>query len=129
MELKAGKRFWVETKTCVAVASLSSRKQSRKKFPFSSRKIANPGGRTKVAVAKKLQRRQCRLQVEEMETQLAKMKEDIRDWNEFLFAAKIEASKTEANLESIIAARDELINNLLEMKAIETFLMHNLGIL
>ncbi|XVE62617.1 hypothetical protein DITRI_Ditri06bG0132500 [Diplodiscus trichospermus] len=106
----------------------SSRKKGRKNFPFSSSEIGSPGGRPKV-VGKKLQRRQCKLQVELMETELAKMKGEIRDWNESLLAAEIEASKAEAELELMIATRNELMDNLMEMKATEDFLMHNMGIL
>ncbi|XVE62623.1 hypothetical protein DITRI_Ditri06bG0133400 [Diplodiscus trichospermus] len=103
----------------------SSGKQGRKRFPFSSRKIASPGGGPKV-VGKKLQRRQWRHQVEQMENQLAKMKEEIRDWNKSLLAAKKEG---EAKLELMIATRNELMDNLLEMKVTEAFLMHYIGIL
>ncbi|XVE62621.1 hypothetical protein DITRI_Ditri06bG0133000 [Diplodiscus trichospermus] len=115
----------------------SSGKQGRRKFPFSSREIARPEDRPKVA-RKKLQRRQCRLHVElmEVESQLAEIKEKIKNMKESLSVVKIEANQSEAQLEllirtrnKLITRRNKLIDKLLEMKTIETFLMHELGFL
>ncbi|XVE62622.1 hypothetical protein DITRI_Ditri06bG0133300 [Diplodiscus trichospermus] len=104
-------------------------KQGRTKFPFSSREIARPGGRTRV-VGKKLQRCQCRIQVElmELESQLVKMEGEMRDSYESLFAAKIEVNQSEVKLEQLITTRNMLKDNLLKMRATEAFLMHELGI-
>ncbi|XVE62619.1 hypothetical protein DITRI_Ditri06bG0132800 [Diplodiscus trichospermus] len=111
------------------VGERSSGKQGRTNFPFSSWKIARPGDKPKI-VGKKMQRHQCRLQVElmELESRLAKMKGEIRDSYESLLAAKIEANQSEAKLEQLITIRNTLKDNLLEMKATEAFLMHELGI-
>ncbi|XWS58482.1 hypothetical protein CRYUN_Cryun08bG0038000 [Craigia yunnanensis] len=114
MEQRAGKR--------------SPGKQGRKKFPFSSREIANPRSSLKV-VGKKPLRCQSRLQLELMKTELVKMKGQIMDSSESLLAAKIEADQTEAKLELLITTRNEMMDNLLEMKATEAFLMLLLGFL
>ena len=83
-------------------------------------------GSSRKVVGKKAQRCQCRLQVELMKTELAKMKGEIRDSSEWLLAAKIEANQTEAQLELLITIRNETMDNLLEMNATEAFLMHQL---
>ena len=86
-------------------------------------------GSSPKVVGKKPQRCQFRLQVELMKTELAKMKGEIMDSSESLMAAKIEANQTEAQLELLITTRNEMMGNLLEMKATEAFLMHQLGFL
>ncbi|XVF06541.1 hypothetical protein REPUB_Repub06bG0057900 [Reevesia pubescens] len=88
-------------------------KQGRKKFPFSSRKIATLGNTSKLSL---------------MKAELAKMKVEMRNSAESLMASKIEANQTEAKFKRLITTRNELMDNLLEMKAIEAFLMLKLGL-
>ncbi|XP_022718960.1 uncharacterized protein LOC111277077 isoform X1 [Durio zibethinus] len=104
----------------------SYRKQGRKKFP--SRESTSPGCRAKV-VGKKLHRCQSRLQVVLMQTELAKTKVELSESAESLLAAKIEANQAEAKIELLMTRRNELMDNFLEMKEAEAFLMLKLGFL
>ncbi|XP_022718962.1 uncharacterized protein LOC111277077 isoform X2 [Durio zibethinus] len=104
----------------------SYRKQGRKNFP--SRESTSPGRRAKV-VGKKLHRCQSRLQVVLMQTELARMKVEMSESAESLMAAKIEATQAEIKFELLITRRNELMDNFLEMKEAEAFLMLKQGFL
>ncbi|XVF56974.1 hypothetical protein PTKIN_Ptkin06aG0164800 [Pterospermum kingtungense] len=104
-------------------------KKGRKNFPFSSKKIASPGSSPKVTGKKPQRRRQSRLQLELMKTELENLKGEVRHSRELLSAAIIEADETQAKLEQLVTTRDELMGNLMEKRATEAFLMHQLGFL
>ncbi|TYH45721.1 hypothetical protein ES332_D11G285100v1 [Gossypium tomentosum] len=91
------------------------KKKKNKKIQFSSREISGLGRSSRVA-GKKLRQHHLRRRLKRTETELAKMKAEMRDSAESLMAAKVEADQAEAKLQVLKL-------KLLAMKEIEAFLM------
>ncbi|KAG8478931.1 hypothetical protein CXB51_028931 [Gossypium anomalum] len=91
------------------------KQKKNKKIQFSSRETSGLRRSSRVA-GKKLRQHHRRRRLKRMETELAKMKAEMRDLAESLMAAKVEADQAEAKLQVLKL-------KLLAMKEIEAFLM------
>ncbi|KAK5785991.1 hypothetical protein PVK06_040615 [Gossypium arboreum] len=93
----------------------TKKKKKNKKIQFSSRETFGLGRSSRVA-GKKLRQHHRRRRLKRMETELAKMKAEMRDSAESLMAGKVEADQAEAKLQVLKL-------KLLAVKEIEAFLM------
>ncbi|TYI02532.1 hypothetical protein ES332_A11G273200v1 [Gossypium tomentosum] len=104
-----------ETRRSYGKQGRKKKKKKNKKIQFSSRETFGLGRSSRVA-GKKLRQHHRRRRLKRMETELAKMKAEMRDSAESLMAGKVEADQAEAKLQVLKL-------KLLAVKEIEAFLM------
>ncbi|KAL4352457.1 hypothetical protein GQ457_06G017600 [Hibiscus cannabinus] len=104
-------------------SSYGNHGRKKKKVQFSTRELAGAGRSTGFVGKKLRQKHPSRRQVELMEIELRKMKVEIRDSAELVTTAKAEANQAEFNLQVLLKTKNEVMDKLLEMKAIEAFFM------
>ncbi|KAK8484466.1 hypothetical protein V6N13_073474 [Hibiscus sabdariffa] len=97
--------------------------RKKKKVQFSTREFAGAGRSTGYVGKKLRQKHPSRRQVELVETELRKMKVEICESTESVTAATTEANQAEFNLQVLLKTKNELMDKLLEMKAMEAFFM------